>query len=142
MILKTFTNVKSKIRTKMAAEVREKYNMNDIGVDGIISALNDFRDYVIVLFNDYMEILGAASYYLSKKSYIEVDHIGVIDRHKGYGTILMKAIFKLAKEQNRYPVSLVSNGFSNDFYEKLGMIRINKGSPVIYEMQKEQLDMV
>jgi hypothetical protein len=141
MILKTFSNIKSKIRTEMAEEVREKYtNMNDLGVDGVISALNDFRDHVLVLFTDCMEIVGAASYYLSKKSYIEIDHIGVIDRHKGYGKLLMTTIFKLAKKQNRYPVSLVSNGFSNEFYEKIGMIRINNAAPTIYEMQKEQLD--
>lgn len=140
MFLKTFNNTKSKLRTDMAESIRDKHNQISMGIDGIISALNDFRDYVLVLFDDSNEILGAASYYISKGHYIEVDHIGVIEEGKGYGTILMKTIFKFAKERNRYPVSLVSNGYANEFYEKIGMVRINTHLPAIYEMPKEKLD--
>jgi len=124
----------------MAESIRDKHNHFSMGVNGIISALNDFRDYVLVLFDDGNEILGAASYYISKGNYIEIDHIGVIEQGKGYGTILMKTIFKFAKERRRYPVSLVSNGFANEFYEKLGMVRISTLSTIIYEMPKEKLE--
>lgn len=69
-----------------------------------------------------------------------MDHIGVINQRQGYGTILMQEIFKIAKKLNRYPVLVVSNGYANDFYEKLGMDRINMKLPAIYEIGKEGLE--
>lgn len=134
MILQTFNNTKSRLRMKLIDDVKVKYNISDTGIDGILSALGDFRDKVIVLFNDNKEILGAVSYFISKKySYIEIDHIGVVERSKGYGTILMETVFGIAKETKKRSVSLVSNGFANDFYEKLGMKRVGNGSTIIYE---------
>lgn len=134
MILKTFSNTKSAIRIKMMNDIREKYSITDNGISGVVSALGDFRDRVIVLFNESKEILGAISYFISKKhSYIEVDHIGVVTRSKGYGSILMNAVFDVAKKTNKRSVSLVSNGFANDFYEKIGMVRVGNGPSIIYE---------
>ena len=66
MILKTYKNFNSKIRNKLMDEVNTKYDRSISGVNAILSALSDFRDYVIVLF-DGKKILGAVSYYLSKK---------------------------------------------------------------------------
>jgi hypothetical protein len=139
MILKTFKNINSKIRNQMMIMVREKHGVSDLGVNGVLSAIGDFRDHVIVLFEN-SEIMGAISYYLSKKNYIEIDHIGVIKQNCGYGTILMKSIFKIAKEKNRYPVTLMSNGFANEFYEKIGMERLGDKTPIHYIMTKKKLD--
>jgi hypothetical protein len=133
MILKTYKNQNSKIRNKLIDKVKSTYNPNESGISSLISALGDFRDYVIVLFNN-KKILGAVSYYLSKKKYVGIDHIGVIDQHQGYGTMLMKEIFKLG-----YPVSLTTNGYSNEFYEKLGMKRVNDKMPAVYEIKKEDI---
>lgn len=140
MLLKTFKNVRSKVRIKLIESIKQKYDINDSGISSIISALNNFRDYVIVLF-DHNKIMGAVSYYLSKKKYIEVNHIGVIIMRCGYGSILMREVFKVACLKNRHPVSLVTNGYSNEFYEKLEMVRINSNKlPAVYEMPKEKLE--
>ena len=72
-----------------------------------------------------------------KKNYIEVDHIGVVEQKCGYGTILMREVFKIAERLNRYPVSLTTNGYSNEFYEKMGMKRVNDKLPAVYELKKE-----
>lgn len=134
MILKTYKS--ERIRNKFIEEINCLYDNKDSGISGVLSALSDFRDYVIILF-DNKKIMGAASYYLSNKNNcIEVDHIGVIKSKCGYGTILMNGIFKLAIKLNRYPVSVVSNGYANDFYEKIGMERINMKLPAIYEWKR------
>ena len=133
MILKTYKNFNSKIRNKLIDRLKAKYDKNESGVSGILSALSDFNNYVIVLFNNF-EILGAVSYYI-KKNYIGIDHIGVIKQRCGYGTILMNEVFNIAKQLDRYPVSLITNGYSNEFYEKLGMKRSNGNKiPASYEM--------
>lgn len=138
MILKTYKNINSKIRNNLIDKVKTTHDQNESGIGSLISALSDFRDNVIVLFNN-KKILGAVSYYLSKKNYVEVDHIGVVEQHQGYGTILMNEVFKIANKLNRYPVSLTTNGYSNEFYEKLGMKRVNDKMPAVYEMKKEDI---
>ena len=138
LFLKTYKNINSKIRNKLIDKVKTTHDPNESGISSLISALGDFRDHVIVLFNN-KKILGAVSYYLSKKNYIVIDHIGVVEQHQGYGSILMKAVFKIADKLNRYPVSLTTNGYSNDFYEKMGMKRVNNKMPAVYELKKEDV---
>jgi hypothetical protein len=134
MILKVFRNIKSHIRDTMIDDVNLMYDIKDSGVNGILSALSDFRSYVIVLF-DNKKIIGAASYYISKKdNYIELDHIGVVERGMGYGTILVHAILKILPIYHKSKLTLVTNGYSNEFYEKLGMKRINDKLPAVYEL--------
>lgn len=136
MPLKTYKNIKSKIRNELINNIKTKYDKNESGISGIISALQDFRNYVVVLFNFNKEVLGAVSYYISKKNYIGIDHIGVVEKRCGYGTILMQEVFGIADKVNKDFVTLITNGYSNEFYEKIGMVRINGNKlPAVYEKQ-------
>ena len=139
MFLKTLRNTRSKIRDELIDKLKNEYSMSVSGVESMLSALNDIRDYVILLY-DNDELMGVISYYMSKKKYIEIDHLGVIKQHCGYGTILIQEVFKIAKNTDRYPVTVITNGYSDIFYEKMGMERITQSLPAVYEMSKDKLD--
>jgi len=69
----------------------------DSGYSSMINAIKYLNDNIIMIYKNY-SIVGAVSYDVNdKQKEIAVSHIGVIERRKGYGTILMKEIFKLAK---------------------------------------------
>jgi len=119
--------------------ILDNYDISWDGISSLISALDDHYDYVIVLFKNNI-IKGAVSYFISKKhSYIEIDHIGVVEHNRGYGKLLMYAVFKIADILNKKTVSLVTNGSSNEFYEKIGMYRVNNKIPAVYEITIDEI---
>lgn len=126
-------------RYGMKKYILDNYDPSWDGVSSLISALDDHFDYVIILFKNDI-IKGALSYFISKKhSYIEVDHLGVVEHDRGYGKMLMQSIFKIADILNKKSVSLVTNGSSNEFYEKIGMYRVNTKMPAVYEITIEKI---
>jgi hypothetical protein len=126
-------------RDEMKRYILDNYDPSWDGISSLISALDDNFDYVIVLSKNNI-IKGALSYFISNKhSYIEVDHIGVVEHNKKYGTKLMLAVFKIADILNKKTVSLVTNGSSNEFYEKVNMYRANNKTPAVYEITIEKI---
>jgi hypothetical protein len=135
MFLKYLTNKQTKIRDSLIDKVKKQFEItHDSGSDSILSALGDVRDYVIVLYVKN-NIMGAISYYMNKRTKnVEIDHLGVIEQKCGYGTILIKEVFRIAKIHKKITVSVVTNGYSDGFYEKMNMIRANNHSPAVYEL--------
>jgi hypothetical protein len=136
LVFKHYNPSNRKARAKLADKFKSQVSTEttEMGISTILSAIGDFRDYLIVAFTD--KIVGAVSYFKKKKlKHVEVDHIGVIDKRAGYGTALMGEVFKFAIRK-RCDVSLVSNGYANEFYEGLGMRCINNGKmPSVYQME-------
>lgn len=139
VILKTYKRPTFELRDSLIKEVTDKYDPSCDGISSIISALKDHRDYITLLLDDDGNLLGVISYFVKGKvASIEVDHIGTVQQQKGYGTLLMEKVFRTAFRLQK-SVSLVSNGSSNEFYEKLGMKKINSKSLSCYEMSIEDL---
>jgi GNAT superfamily N-acetyltransferase len=138
IVLQRYKNMKSKVRERLYKMVLKMYGSGDMGVNSLLSAITDYKDHLIIMFVDNI-IKGGISYYITKKSSsIEVDHLGIVDRGIGYGTMLMREIFNVAKSLGK-AISLVANGFANDFYEKLGMYKVNDKIPTVYEMSRDQI---
>lgn len=111
----------------------ESYN-NDSGFSAMIDAIKSTNDDLALLYKNYM-LVGVASYSINeKRKSIDITHIGVIERRKGYGTIIMNTILSLAKISN-YFVSVTSNGYADDFYHSLNMKRIVDKPLGIYIIQ-------
>jgi len=111
----------------------ESYN-NDSGFSAIIDAIKSTNDNLILFYKNYI-LVGAASYSITeKKKSIDVTHIGVIERRKGYGSIIMNSILSSAKILH-YSVSVTSNGYADDFYHSLNMKRIVDKPLGIYMIQ-------
>lgn len=126
-------------RNAIKKYILDNYDTSWDGISSLISALDDHYDYAIVLFKNNI-IKGVVSYFISKRhSYIEVDHIGVVEHGRGYGKTLMFAVFKIADILNKKTVSLVTNGSSNEFYEKVGMCHVNNKTPAVYEITLEEI---
>lgn len=95
----------------------------DSGFSAIIDSIKSLNDNIIILYKNY-SIIGAVSYEINtKKQDISISHIGVLEKRKGYGTKLMKDIISLA-EIIHYSVTATSNGYADDFYHSLGMLRL------------------
>lgn len=139
VILKTYKRPTFEFRNSLIKEISEKYDSSWDGISSILSALKDHRDYITILFDDDENLLGVVSYYVSPKSAsIQVDHIGTIEQQKGYGSLLMEKVFRTAFRLQK-SVSLVTNGSSNEFYEKLGMTKISTKLPLSYEISIDDL---
>ena len=111
----------------------KSYN-DDSGFSSIIDAIKSRNEDLIILYKDY-SLLGAASYsIIEKKNNIDITHIGILERRKGYGTILIKEIFRTAKIL-QYSMSATSNGYADDFYHAFGMIRSVDKPLGIYTMK-------
>jgi len=137
-VLKTFKKPSFELYNSLIQKINQKYDTSNDGISSLLSALKDRRDYVSVLF-DGDNPIGAVSYYISDKSKsIEIDHLGVVDQGNGYGTLLMHKVFLTAIRLNK-SVSLMTNGSSNEFYEKVGMYRVNERLPAIYEISIDKL---
>jgi len=139
VILKTYKRPTFEIRNSLIKEISNKYDTSHDGISSILSALKDHRDYITILLDDDGNLIGCVSYYVKRKvPSIEVDHIGVVDQQKGYGTLLMEKVFRTAFRLQK-SVNLVTNGSSNDFYEKIGMVRTSTKLPSSYEISIEDL---
>jgi hypothetical protein len=116
----------------------ENYNTN-AGFSAMIDAIRSKNENLIMIYKNF-SLIGAASYTISdKKKSITIDHIGVLERKHGYGTILMKEIFSLAKILE-YSVTVTSNGGdSDDFYHSLGMLRLVDKPLGIYSIRSDIL---
>ena len=132
-MLKTFRQPKFDICTSLIEKL-SKHDTSCDGVSDILSAVKDRRDYLTVIFDDVTgDVLGGVSYYISNKSdSIEVDHLGTVEQGKGYGTLLMEKVFRTAYRLGK-SVSLMSNGSADEFYAKIGMVKLGNKVPVIYE---------
>jgi hypothetical protein len=105
----------------------------DSGFSAMIDAIKSFNDHVIFLYKNFI-LVGVVSYeILDKKKTITISHIGVLERRKGYGSVLMTEIFSLVKLLH-YKVLATSNGYADDFYHYCGMIRIVDKPLGIYYM--------
>jgi hypothetical protein len=116
----------------------ESYNKN-AGFSAMIDAIRSKNENLIMIYKNF-SLIGAASYTINdKKKSITIDHIGVLERQHGYGTILMKEIFSLAKILE-YSVTATSNGGdSDDFYHSLGMLRLVDKPLGIYSIRADVL---
>jgi hypothetical protein len=110
----------------------------DGGFDSILDAIKSTKDNLILLFKNF-SLVGAASYSISEKNRcIDVSHIGVIERRKGYGSIMMKEILNMAKILH-FQLTATSNGYADDFYHALGMIRIVDRPLGLYRIMPEYI---
>jgi hypothetical protein len=116
----------------------ESYNTN-AGFSAMIDAIRSKNENLIMIYKNF-SLVGAVSYTINdKKKSIIIDHIGVLERQHGYGTILMKEIFSLAKILE-YSVTATSNGGdSDDFYHSLGMLRLVDKPLGIYSIRADVL---
>jgi hypothetical protein len=111
----------------------ESYS-SDSGFSSIIDAIKSRHEDLIMLYKNF-SLIGAASYsVIEKKNNIDITHIGVLERRKGYGTIIIKEIFRTAKIL-KYSMSVTSNGYADDFYHAFGMIRSVDKPLGIYTMK-------
>lgn len=111
----------------------ESYN-NDSGFSAIIDAIKSTNENLILLYKNYI-LVGAASYNINeKKKSIDITHIGVLERRRGYGTFIIHSILSLAKIL-QYSVSATSNGYADDFYHSFNMKRIVDKPLGIYIIQ-------
>lgn len=110
----------------------------DSGFSAMIDAIKSLNDNLIVLYKNYT-IIGSVSYEINnKKEDISISHIGVLEKRKGYGTKLMREILSLA-EIIKYSVTATSNGYADDFYHSLGMLRIVDRPLGIYQIKYRRL---
>jgi hypothetical protein len=111
----------------------ESYN-NDSGFSAIIDSIKSTNDNLLLLYRNYI-LIGTASYNINnKKKSIDITHIGILERRKGYGKIIMNAILSLAKVL-QYSVSATSNGYADNFYHSFNMKRIVDKPLGIYMIQ-------
>lgn len=95
---------------------------SDSGFSSALDAIKLINENLIMLFKNFT-LMGAISYEISdKKKSIIISHIGVIEKRKGYGSVLMNELFSLAKILN-YKIEVTSNGYADPFYHFCGMIR-------------------
>lgn len=95
----------------------------DSGFSAMIDAIKSLKDNLIILYKNF-SIVGSVSYEINdKRQEISISHIGILEKRQGYGTILMKDIFSLANII-KYSVTVTSNGYADDFYHSLGMLRL------------------
>ena len=115
----------------------ENYKL-DAGFSAMIDAIRSKNEDLVMVYKNF-SLIGAASYdIINKKKNINVNHIGVIERQHGYGTLLMREIFSLAKILE-YSVTATSNGYADDFYHSLNMIRIADKPLRIYTIKPEYI---
>ena len=116
----------------------ESYTTN-AGFSAMIDAIRSKNEHLIMIYKNF-SLIGAVSYTINdKKKSIIIDHIGVLECKHGYGTILMKEIFSLAKILE-YSVTATSNGGdSDDFYHSLGMLRLVDKPLGIYSIRADIL---
>ena len=115
----------------------ESYKL-DSGFSAMIDAIRSKNENLIMIYKNF-SLIGAVSYTINeKKKSIIVDHIGVIERRHGYGTILIKEIFSIAKILD-YSVTVTSNGYADDFYRSFNMIRIVDKPLGIYTIKPEYI---
>jgi len=113
----------------------ESYKL-DAGFSAIIDAIRSKNENLIMIYKNFT-LIGAVSYdVVDKKKNIDIDHIGVLERRRGYGTIMMKEIFSFAKIL-QYSVTATSNGYADNFYHSFGMIRIADKPLGIYTIKPE-----
>jgi hypothetical protein len=104
----------------------------------MIDSIRSKNENLIMIYKNF-SLVGAVSYTINdKKKSIIIDHIGVIERRHGYGTILMKEIFSLANIL-QYSITATSNGYADDFYHSLEMIRIVDKPLGIYTIKPEYI---
>lgn len=132
--IKRYRQGETQTRKKLLEQINlQKIEGNfDTGLDNIHSAVKDNYDVLLILWKD-CDIIGGASFHRNK-DYIELDHLGVVqdEQRKNYGTMLINKI----KELYNRPISVITNGFSNEFYEKIGFKRMNDGkSPACYRCE-------
>jgi hypothetical protein len=137
--LVTYKPSQKVLRDNIVNYIQTNFESSCDGVSTCISALCDYRDYVIVIYVNGIT-KGAASYFSSKRTRnVEVDHLGVLDHEKGYGTLLMHEIFKEVVDRDMSTITLITNGSSNEFYEKIGMRRLGTKLPAMYELTKNEI---
>lgn len=140
----------SKKYKKLAIEYRESYakhlkntiyqhsfNTNN-GISSMIDAINCSHENLICLYKN-KKLIGALSYTIGRQSKnISIDHLGVTEKCKGYGRLLISELFKLFKEFN-YSITATTNGYSDGFYKKMGMRCISRKPIPIYQILSKQL---
>lgn len=110
----------------------------DAGFSAMIDAIKSYKDNLIMLYKNF-EIVGALSYDINdKKRIITINHIGVINRMRGYGSTLMNELYNVAKVID-YKISVTSNGYADDFYKFCGMIRVVDKPLGIYTIQPDNM---
>ncbi|MCJ7637761.1 MAG: hypothetical protein MUO21_09760 [Nitrososphaeraceae archaeon] len=115
----------------------ENYKL-DAGFSAMIDAIRSKNEDLVMIYKNF-SLIGAASYdIINKKKNINVNHIGVMERQHGHGTLLMREIFSLAKILE-YSVTATSNGYADDFYHSLNMIRIADKPLGIYTIKPEYI---
>ena len=93
------------------------------GYNAMIDAIKSCKENLILLFKNYT-LVGALSYDIhDKKKLIIISHIGVVNKRRGYGTILMNELFNIADTLN-YKTEVTSNGYADPFYEHFPMVCI------------------
>lgn len=110
----------------------------DSGFSAMIDAIKSTNENLIILYKNY-SIIGAVSYDINnKKRDISISHIGVLEKRKGYGTKLMKDIFSYA-DIIKCSVTVTSNGYADDFYHSLGMLRMVDKPLGIYTIKPKHI---
>ena len=123
---------------KYLENLRPEICKKDSGFNSMINAISYLNDNLIMIYKNFI-LVGAIAYDINDKSKdIIISHIGVIDRRKGYGTFLMKELFKTAKILE-YSVTATSNGYADDFYHSLGMKRIVDKPLGIYNIKSKYI---
>lgn len=123
---------------KYLETIRPELCKKDSGFNSMINAIDYLNENLIMIYKNY-SLIGALSYdVIDKKKDIIVSHIGVIERRKGYGTLLMKELFKTAKAME-YSITITSNGYADAFYESLKMRRIVDKPLGIYTIKSKYM---
>jgi hypothetical protein len=124
--------------SKYLENLRPDICKKDSGFSSMINAIEYLNDNLIMIYKNYA-IVGALSYDVNdKRKDIIVSHIGVIERRKGYGTILMKELFKFAKIMD-YSITATSNGYADKFYQSLNMRRVVDKPLGIYNIKPKYI---
>lgn len=136
-----YTNYKFEYKVEYVKYLKNLYPENyntDNGFSAIIDAIKSTNENLILLYKNY-SLIGAASYSIAdKKKSIDISHIGILERRKGYGTIILKEIFRTAKIL-QYSITATSNGYADDFYHSFGMKRMVDKPLGIYIIQPKYI---
>jgi len=88
------------------------------------------NDSIILVIEEDNKIIGTAKLLIEQKFHNNFSKMGHIEdvvilkeyREKGYGTLLMKELIKISKENNCYKIILNCNTENIDYYKKMGFI--------------------
>lgn len=129
---------KRALRAEALAEWQEYVDHHDPGAEYALEAIafaydgyegeDDNRDNLIVIRDHEGRLLGALSYFTDwyDRHKFRVSRMGVVKRHCGLGTILVRELAKIAAEQ-KMGICVIPGHDSEGFYKKIGMRKRGRG---------------